>query len=181
MESKDKRTVEDINPENIQSVSQTDSDNEKSVQQSIQDVLEAAPEELRPMIENTFLRITQYSGMMPHQEMMSAYERLQPGATDRCIKIAESIVDTNNQALLISVNAEAEGVHDIKTSRKRGQWMVFILFLVFGLLSFFAVLKGNAWAGVTMFALLAGIGGVLIYKDRREEKTIQKEEITRKI
>lgn len=179
-EQENKHLEEEVNAENIHSVTQIEEGEEKSVQQSIREAIDAAPEELRPMLEKTFFKVTQYSGMMPHQDMMAAYERLAPGATDRCIKMAESVVNTNNEALLISVRAEAEGVHDIRTSRRRGQWMVFIIFLVLGLLSIYVVLKSNAWAGTTLFGLLAGLGGVLIYKDKREETTNQNEEITRK-
>lgn len=169
-----------VDPENIQPVSTHNEGNDKSVEQSIKDVLDAAPEELRPMIEKTLLKVTQYSGIMPHQDMMAAYEQLAPGATDRCLKIAESIVNTNNEVLLTAVKAEAEGVHDISTSRKRGQWMVFFLFLTGTVASFYLILKGQAWAGTAMFGMLAGLGGVLIYKDRREETTTRNENISQK-
>lgn len=152
--------------------------------QSIMEVIEALPEEYRPMVESAII-MNEYSGPLPDANMMKEYEKLAPGSTERCMKVMEDKMTATNKAMIISVEIEARKaeteaaeVEYRGASRKRGQWLAFVLFLIFGLLSFLLVLAGYPWPGVSMFGLLAGIGGVLIYKDIRTEQTMRQERLT---
>lgn len=149
--------------------------------QEIMEVIEGIPDEYWPIAESAVI-MSEYSGPLPDANTMKAYEELSPGSTERCMKVMEDKVTAYNKALIISVETEAKKAEteaiEVKNrgaSRKRGQWLVFVLFLIFGLLSFFLVIAGYPWPGVSMFGLLAGIGGVLIYKDFRIEKTNRSE------
>jgi len=89
-----------------------------------------------------------YSGPLPHPEFMRKYEEALPGACDRIFKLTEKEqthrIEYDDRKLTGAIE-----------QAKRGQWMGFVLCILFGLIAY-----GTAYLGHTVLAGI--IGGATI-------------------
>lgn len=80
---------------------------------------------LNPHQRNVILqKIQSFSGPIPHPELLEGYERVQPGLAERIVSMAEK----EQEVQLECDKALVEG--PIKATR-RGQWMGFVIALLF--------------------------------------------------
>ncbi len=81
-----------------------------------------------------------YQGPIPSPEMLRRYEEILPGAAERILRMAEDQAAHRRriEAVVIPGNAANE---------RRGQFMAFVLAVLFGTLSFILVLEGHDAAG----------------------------------
>lgn len=88
-------------------------------------------------------QIQSFSGPIPHPELLAGYERVQPGLAERIVSMAEK----EQAAQLECDKAYVEG--PIKATR-RGQWMGFVIAILFALASTALGILGKTAVAITL-------------------------------
>ena len=128
---------------------------------------ENQPGKLRPIIQSI-----QFSGPLPHPQLMAEYEKCLPGAADRILQMAEK-----QQGHRFGLENSVIG-GDIRRA-DMGLWLAFSLFVLFGLGAIFLLAIGKDIAGYSLLgtSLLGGAGlFIRVGRERQQAQQIQKQQ-----
>jgi uncharacterized membrane protein len=127
----------------------------------------------------TFRKEQVFVGPVLPPEILSEYEKIQPGFAERLLQMAEKeqAERHKNQSLLIQTEREI----NIATSKniKRGQWLALIsVFIIVGFCSYLAFLGDTDAASYTALGIIVALAGVFIsgrviqsqLKEKQEKK-----------
>lgn len=98
---------------------------------------------LRPEQRNMIIRAIRqesFSGPLPHPELMSKYEQIQPGFAERIISMAEHQQDHR-------IDCERKIIDGSMSETRRGQWLGFSVALLFLGAATALGLTGHDWLG----------------------------------
>ncbi len=165
------------NPDNNLTTEQK-TDIENLSQESLQDLLMDIPEEAlievlarkvqqNPKLES--VKISQemhrhFSGPMPPGELLSDYEKVQPGFADRLLKFTE-----NEQAHRHKM--ESKGLHAAIKTEMRGQKFALLICLIVVLCSFWMIMSEHEISGSILGGgTLLGLATIFITGKKQQDK-----------
>ncbi len=105
---------------------------------------------------------SQYSGPLPHPEMMRQYNEIHPDFADRIIASWEKETDHRHKLESMAVQSEIDKEKTISSDVKRGQWLAFWLAIGFLGAGSFLVYSGYQITGA-FFGATGFIGIVLAF------------------
>ena len=114
---------------------------------------------------------SQFSGPLPHPDILKGYDEVCPGAADRIIRMAESQQQHRRdiEARVVSGNVKAQA---------RGQHYALIVLVAFAVIGGALLFMGKSTDGlVTMITPLVGVAGLFIY-GRREQANERKQKLS---
>jgi len=113
---------------------------------------------------------TSFSGPLPPPQILEGYERIQSGAADRIIKMAEAQAG-HRQGL------EKDIIKSNINNERTGMWLAFVLTLILLVGGGYLIEKGKDVAGyLAVFIPVIFHAGNYIYNKSREVKAHKKEE-----
>jgi len=105
---------------------------------------------------------SQYSGPLPHPEMMRQYNEIHPGFADRIIASWEKETAHRHNLETLAVRSEIDKEKAISEDVKRGQWLAFWLACAFLGAGSFLVYSGYQITGA-LFGATGFVGIVLAF------------------
>lgn len=97
---------------------------------------------------------TEFSGPLPHPNLLQQYEEICPGFAERIVGSWEKETSHRHDLEKMVVDAEIEGQRNIPKEIKRGQWLAFTLSLLFLLVGGFLAYHGKEASG----SIIGGAG-----------------------
>ena len=128
---------------------------------AIETILNAAPEDKKQEVAEAVITIQRemYSGPIPHPQLLAEYERLQPGSTDRFLKLAE-------QQQIHRMELEKQAISSQLKSNERGQLFGFILSSLVITAGIVLFVVGMPWLGVVLIAGIIAVLAVLFLRGK---------------
>jgi len=103
--------------------------------------------------------VMQFSGPMPHPELLGRYEALCPGSANRIIKMAEQEAEHRRAAETKIIDAQIKDRSDQYTESRCGQICALVITLAALGLGAYTAAQGHEWAGSVIG--VGGIGGIV--------------------
>ncbi len=117
------------------------------------------------------VQVQQFSGPLPHPDMLRQYNDYVPGSADRIIAMAEQQQE-HRQAL------EKTVVGSNTRNERLGQWFAFVIFLVVIVASTFLISIGKGISGMsTLIGATATYATLFVYSKREKQKELAKKRI----
>ena len=119
---------------------------------------------------------TRFSGPLPPPQLLQGYEDVLPGAAERILRMTEKQLDHNIKMEEAESRDQTELVKTSTQVAKRAQLFTFVLVVLFLVLAFVAVLKGQELASVAAGIAAIGTIGYALLGGRKNEKEADPEE-----
>jgi len=140
---------------------------ENQTPENQQTLLKQLPEEQR-LIYQQYLEAS-YSGPLPPPAALEKYEKIQPGAADRIISMAEKEQSSR-------IAAQTEGSKRGFCLLSRGQIFAFITALLAICAGIMAIYKGLQWCGIAFALLPALLVGFFLFRKEISKRSPSEKE-----